>query len=745
MPKDHNKIHSTELRVQEKKTRRFLPILLTLAVLILTLGMTTIYFKGLQHSSLFPSNILVLTLVNVNLILVVLLVLLLSRNLIKLYFERRHKLLGATFRIKLISAFVGLSLIPSVLLFIVASKLLTDSIENWFSSQIERSMNVSLEVAQTYYQEVEGSTLKFADNIADGLVKQKLLFKKGGRGIPLYLQEKRDEFLLDSIGVYSTGLDLAGTSETQQEEWTMRVPLPEDLLRGALEGDRSSRILSIPEGDLVQVIVPMVSLPGEKPEAVLVVNKLIPKALVQKMGNVTKAFEDYKLLQTFKNPIIGSYLLSFLLMTLLIIFSATWFGFYLAKGITIPIQKLVEGTHAVSQGDLDFRIQVKTSDEIGQLVQSFNHMTEDLKASKTELEAANLSLTKSNLELDQRRAYTETVMENIATGVISINPEGNVTTFNHSAEKILQVKAEAVKNKPFQEVFQWLQLTVISDLIQKAKRYQKESVEQEVQIEYRQKALTLRVKVSHLMDDSGQHQGMVIAFDDLTELIKAQKVATWQEVARRMAHEIKNPLTPIQLSSERLRKKFLEGSPEFPSVLDESTRIIINEVRSLKTLVDEFSNFARMPAPILLPCDLYEIIQKVILIYRGIHRGVEIIYNGPEHLPLINLDQEQIKRVFVNLFENAIQAMGNGGRLWVSTFLDEKEQKVKVEVADEGVGLHPEDFDKLFVPYFSKKKAGTGLGLAIVHRIVSDHNGHIRATRNIPKGTNFVIEIPVTA
>jgi len=268
MLKNQNKLYSTEMNPQEKKTRRFFPILLTLAALILTLGITTIYFKGLQHSSLFPSNILVLTLVNVNLILVVLLVLLLSRNLIKLYFERRHKLLGATFRIKLISAFIGLSLIPSILLFIVASKLLTDSIENWFSSQIEHSMNVSLEVAQTYYQEAEASTFRFADKIAEGLVKQKLLFNKDGRGIPLYLKERRDEFSLDSIGVYSTGLDLAGTSEIQQEDWTMRVPLPEELLWGALKGDRSARILTIPNGDLVQVFVPMVSLSGGKEKSV---------------------------------------------------------------------------------------------------------------------------------------------------------------------------------------------------------------------------------------------------------------------------------------------------------------------------------------------------------------------------------------------------------------------------------------------------------------------------------------------
>jgi two-component system nitrogen regulation sensor histidine kinase NtrY len=334
-------------------------------------------------------------------------------------------------------------------------------------------------------------------------------------------------------------------------------------------------------------------------------------------------------------------------------------------------------------------------------------------------------------------------MENIATGVLSINREGSITTFNRSAEKILQIKSEAIKNKPYEETFKSLQLTLLTDLIYRAKEQHLEPLQQEVQLDYQQKPLTLRVKVSTLLDETGQAQGVVVTFDDLTELIKAQKVATWQEVARRIAHEIKNPLTPIQLSAQRLRKKYMENSHDFPSVLEESTRIIMNEVTSLKALVDEFSNFARMPAPTLVPCDLYGIIQEVILRYRGIHRDVEIIYQGPDQFPHLNLDREQIKRVFINLFENAIEAMGKKGRLWVSTALDERDQKVRVEVADEGIGIQPEDFDKLFVPYFSKKKAGTGLGLAIVHRIVSDHNGHIRATRNIPQGTNFVIELPV--
>jgi two-component system nitrogen regulation sensor histidine kinase NtrY len=246
-----------------------------------------------------------------------------------------------------------------------------------------------------------------------------------------------------------------------------------------------------------------------------------------------------------------------------------------------------------------------------------------------------------------------------------------------------------------------------------------------------------------MKDDQGANVGLVIVAEDLTELIKAQKASAWQEVAQQIAHEIKNPLTPIQLSAQRLRKKYFEQSPDFKNIVDESTATIINEVAGLKHLVDEFSNFARLPGPMPSPNDLHAILQEVILLYRSAHRDLEFIVSLDPALPRLNIDREQFKRVFVNLFENAVEALSNRGRIWITTRFDRPRLKTVVTIEDEGAGIAPEDMDKLFLPHFSRKKTGSGLGLAIVHRIIKDHNGLIQIASRDPKGTVVVIELPV--
>ena len=252
----------------------------------------------------------------------------------------------------------------------------------------------------------------------------------------------------------------------------------------------------------------------------------------------------------------------------------------------------------------------------------------------------------------------------------------------------------------------------------------------------------LGLNASRLRNETGRELGSVIVFDDLSALIKGQKAAAWQEVAQRIAHEIKNPLTPIQLSAERLRKKFFEKAGDFNDIFDQSTMTIVNEVNSLKRMVDEFSNFARLPAPVMERQSLHAALQDVILFYSAAHRDIEFLAQLDETLPRIMIDREQMKRVFVNIFDNAVQAMNGKGRLWVTTRAETKLRKIIIEVADEGVGIQPGDQENLFLPYFSKKKTGTGLGLAIVHRIISDHDGRIRAANNVPKGAIFTIELP---
>src|SRR3989441_457925 len=405
------------------------------------------------------------------------------------------------------------------------------------------------------------------------------------------------------------------------------------------------------------------------------------------MERVAQSYKNFKEAMTYKDPIKAQYISLVVGIALVIILSGTWFGFQIAKGITVPIQKLAEGTQAVAAGALNFRITVKANDEIGVLVDSFNRMTRDLQASKAQLERANISLQQSNLELDRRRAYTETVLDNIGSGVVSVDAAGRITTFNLSAERILGLKGDEIRSRLLTDVFKPLGLEMFTDLVERMRTGERETMTWEGQAEVGGSVLVLGLNGTRLRDDKGQSLGAVVVFEDLSALIKAQKAAAWQEVAQRIAHEIKNPLTPIQLSAERLRKKFLEGAPDFNDIVDQSTRTIVNEVSGLKQMVDEFSKFARMPVPVMERQSLHETINDVVLLYQGAHRDIEFLVDLDEHLTLIMMDREQIKRVFVNLFDNAIQAMNGKGHLWVTTRYTARDGKVVIEVADEGVGI----------------------------------------------------------
>jgi two-component system nitrogen regulation sensor histidine kinase NtrY len=349
----------------------------------------------------------------------------------------------------------------------------------------------------------------------------------------------------------------------------------------------------------------------------------------------------------------------------------------------------------------------------------------------------------SNLELDRRRAYIETVVETIAAGLLSIDKNGLITTFNPSGERILGLTADRFHGRSANDVFKELKLDLFQTVYDRMLFDQRDTLAFEGQMEIDGRFLTIGLHGSRMKDEANKDLGIVLVFEDLTELIKAQKVAAWQEVARRVAHEIKNPLTPIQLSAQRLRKKYFEKSSDFDAIFDESTSVIVNEVTSLKHMVDEFSKFARLPTPQMARQSLHEVINDVTILYRGAHKDVDLIVELDDDLPVLNFDREQLKRVMVNLLDNAIQAMQQKGRVWLSTKYDTKRRLAVVSVADEGPGIAPEDREKLFVPYFTRKKTGTGLGLAIVRRIITDHEGQIHASQNQPKGAVFTFELPV--
>jgi two-component system nitrogen regulation sensor histidine kinase NtrY len=336
----------------------------------------------------------------------------------------------------------------------------------------------------------------------------------------------------------------------------------------------------------------------------------------------------------------------------------------------------------------------------------------------------------------------EIVLKNVAAGVISIDENGIVTTINTSAEQILEIKGEVVLEKKFSEVLAKEYVEQIKELLSELKSSRKDSIEKQLNVKLKGKSLSLLINLTTLKDEEERSLGVVAVFDDLTQLIKAQRMAAWREVARRIAHEIKNPLTPIQLSAQRLRKRYLEKLQPDGAVFDECTRTIMKQVEELKGMVNEFSNFARMPASQPTPNHLNEIIQETLVLFQEAHKNVRFEFI-PHELPVLNIDRDQMKRVLINLIKNSLTAIERDGEIRIETSYDPKLQMVRLEVSDNGCGISDEDKGRLFEPYYSTKKSGTGLGLTIVNAIIADHNGYIRVRDNEPKGTTFLIELPV--
>jgi two-component system nitrogen regulation sensor histidine kinase NtrY len=726
---------------ESRKRRNEFYIIMIISLLIVTFTYFEMRLPQIGEGIPVPHNIIVFSLININIILLLLLIFLVIRNLVKLIFERKHRILGAKLRTKLVGAFVSLSLVPTLLLFLVSVGFITNSMEKWFSDQVEHSLQGSLEVAQTYYRDFANNAIYYGRQISRSISKADLAEEKKIDALKKSLERKRIEYNLGIIEIVSSELkQVARVTDADIPD----NPLPEpnkELLEESFKGKEVSKTRVLGSGELITGVVPIyASRSGKGPViGAVVTNFYVPKSLAAKMVEISKAFRDYKHLKILRKPIKSSYLLALLMVTLLIVFSATWFGFYLAKGITIPIQQLAEGTERVASGDLDFHIDITAKDEVGKLVNSFNKMTHDLKASKDQLE-------KTNIDLERRKEYIEIILKSIAAGVISIDKEGNITTINKSAERMLGIDADTVLGKRYREVLEPQYREVAKQWIREINSTRKDTIEKQVTVDSRGQSLTLLVHITVLRSETGSFLGIVAIFDDMTQLVKAQRVAAWREVARRIAHEIKNPLTPIQLSAQRLRKRYGDKLKGDGGVFDDCTTMIMKQTDELKELVNEFSNFARMPAAKPAPNNLGEIISEVLSLFKQAHKDIEFKHFSINGIPIMNLDRDQIKRVIINLFQNAVSAIettGNGGEVTVRTEYNEELQMVTVEVSDTGCGIPEGDKSKLFEPYFSTKKSGTGLGLAIVNTIISDHNGYIRVKDNQPKGTKLIIELPV--
>ena len=703
-----------------------------LVILITLLMLAALIFFEVQLPDVTPeyslgSNVLLFFLININVLLLGLLVFLVVRNLIKLMVEHKRRMLGARLQARLVLAFVGLSLVPSVLLFIIAGGLLRRSFDPWFDSKVESALQGSLEIGQTYYQNSANNAIFYARQLSQRITDEGLFEGSRLAQLKRFIEAKQHEYNLGTVELFSPDGQPFVVAFNQQVPTGVTLKPESDFLNRALRGLEVTRTEAFGEGDVIRGGVPIYSR-DRRILGVVVVDYYVPKSISKRALQISQSYEQYKYLTFLKAPVKNSYLLTMLLITLVIIFAATWCGIYLSKGITVPIQKLAEGTHQVAHGNWDYRIEAGGDDEIGILTNSFNQMTGDLKQIK--------------LEMERRGTVVQTLLANIAAGVVSVDPSGKITTWNKAAERILAVPAERALGKHYQDVFRAEPLRAVREIVDSVKNG--ESVEREVKLSVHEQLRNVMVCAATLLDDNGAILGVMLFLEDITQIQKVQRMEAWREVARRIAHEIKNPLTPIQLSAERLRKRYARRLEGDGAIFDKCTATIIQQVEELKSLVNEFSQFARLPSVRLMSSDLNEIISEALVLFKEGHDAIQFQFQ-PGAIPRLELDRDQIKRVLMNLLDNAVTAVQGKGQITLVTNFDPVRGVVTLDISDNGCGLAPEMRTKIFEPYFSTKENGTGLGLTIVSQIIEDHHGYIRAWPNEPRGTRFSIEFPAGA
>ncbi len=701
-----------------------------------------------EDAAQLSSNILLFALVNLNVVIICVLAFLVGRNIVKLIFDRRRNILGTKIRMRLVVAFVGLTLIPTTILFFLASGLLTKSMEGWFSNYVESTVEGAVEVARQHFSVMRILVRAQAERVAtqvakyDSLeaLKKRLEADRTNEDLFALRLVRPDKSLLLEVQ------NAAGAVENFREP-----DLDDNTIVKALRGEIGVIREETEGSTFIRAYAP-VMFRGEK--EVLIVSSRVTPELALALSSVNESFKQYEQLKLFQGPLKSGYLLTFTMITALLLFSAMWIGLYLAKEISVPIQRLAEGTDAVARGNYDFQIKAVGDDEISFLISSFNKMTSDLKSSQ--------------LESERRRLYIETILSNLAVGVIGLDSRRVITSFNDAARRIYGFGARSLLDDEVNDGPHLIgrQLTDVLGadrygaiepllLTLEEKPENRSSAgeriaEQQLRITTQGRELNVLCTGGRISDREGRWLGTVLLFDDITELAKAQSMAAWREVAKRIAHEIKNPLTPIQLSSQRLQR--ILGEADLGPVVSECVQTIVENVDSIKRLANEFSNFARMPTAEFKEADLNQIVSEAVTTFASLRPNVVFQFVADSRIPLVRVDPEQIRRVLINLVDNAVDALAADAhkpqdlgepKVVLKTYYDRRTKRVSLEVSDNGPGIDKDDKLRIFEPYFTTKGSGTGLGLAIVTTIIADHQGEIKVYDNTPRGAKFVVDLPI--
>ena len=719
---------------ERKRRQRELWLAASAVLGILVLSWVELKFIGV-NSYLF------IILFNFNFILLLVALGVVSRNVVRLVLERRRKVLGSKLRTRMVLAFVSLSLTPTLLMFFVSIKFVQTSVDFWFKNQVESSMEQALQVGQDFYTSSRERLERRAHVLLNDIRTRQLAW--GGRGMNDLLAAKAVEHELSLLGVVAPG----GREQNwhARGEWRTAWPrVKADIDWESLESEPRdlSLMLTSAGADLVLAVVPV----DLGHTGWLVLGERISQGLMLKLEQIARGVEEFKKLRTLKYPLKVALYLTLGLMALLIVLAAIWFGFRMAKELSAPVQALALGTQRIAQGDLSVRLDDQSDDELGYLVRSFNSMAADLEQSQDNLKQANIRLGQQNRELEDRGHYMRAVLNNITSGVISMDRRGHISTVNKSAETMLGLDSAEIVGKSPLELLKGQYAELVREVLTQLERGTSHQWQRQVVIRLTGREMKYLVHVVVLRTDDGREAGLVAVFEDIGELEKMQRLAAWREVARRIAHEIKNPLTPIKLSAQRLQRKF--GPRIDDPAFHESTELIVAQVEQMQQMVREFSAFAKLPEMHLRPGGLGPLIVEVMALFRNSHPDIDWHLDMEDDLPTLSFDSEGMRRVFINILSNCVEALGSmdgrePGRVQIHAWHDKLLGLALIEIEDNGPGLDDEERSRLFEPYFSRKQGGTGLGLTIVRSIISDHHGFVRARAGKPSGTTIVIELPV--
>ena len=669
-------------------------------------------------------------------LLLVVLTFVLFRNLLKLYAERRLGVLGSRFRTRMVIGALVLSFAPALVMFMFSYGLMNRSIDKWFSTPVNELQQDSSRVASLLTGYAGENAHQEAAEIADSPEVQQAFSTSSYSGV-------LHEFRRHSATLQG-GFALALVDGSAMASWN--APQPWSTLKGVLPS--LEQISHVPQKWSFQDTEYLLSEAPVGPRGAILVAFPLPKGFSPALDQIRQDQQSYLTLSRETKRIRGMYMLLLTLLTVLVLFVATWFSMFVAKLVTRPVEALAKATREISEGHLGHRVEISAADELGELVSSFNRMAAELESNRKKIEHSAKALTETNTELEQRRRHIETILESIPTGVLSLGPDYRVTHSNVAFGRMFWPNSGAsTTGMSLSGIFSSEIASDLEHMLRRADRMGITAAQFEIPTE------NTRIHASVTVA-SVQHGhlrlGYVIVFEDFSELLKAHKEAAWREVARRVAHEIKNPLTPIALSAERIRRHLERGTPPDDNsiaVIQSCTKTVTDAVQTLRSLVDEFSSLASFPAAQPRPSDINEIIDSALNMFNGRLDGIRVEKQLAPALPLAMADPEAVKRAIANLVDNAAEAMQHSlvREIHIASGLLEGRDALEITIADTGHGVDSELKEKLFLPYFSTKKRGTGLGLAIVRRIIEDHHGSIRVEENKPVGAKFIVELPLAA